>query len=327
MFTVRLDVRHWFSDEPSRFENLNRSVRNEQRVNKEKHMSIQRFLFGLALCIAAFSSTAGAIVAQSTDRDNPTPVTANVITSNGVDEKTDYYYSIPVGAGDLTVSLDVQAVKNAAVSSVDISLLNKTSDTLLATYANPDHGATKHTARTIKSNSAQTLLLVVEVSPGVDNFKITLDGALNLSDSIAIGGSAPAPVNLGDQPAAGGSTSDSPDFSSQTLNGKGDKLKTEDVYRVSVGPGELTLTLNVKSFGNAAVSSVDLELLNEKSQEIAAGFANPSFGASKQTVVTTKLTHKQTLMLKIIVSPGVDTYSLNITGPMNGLLHKDAPAN
>jgi hypothetical protein len=290
-------------------------------------MNRQKHLFRVAVCVAAFTLTAGAIAAQSTDRDNPTPLTSNVISGSGVDEKTDYYYSIPAGAGDLTVNLDVTALKNAAVSSVDISLLNKKSDELLATYANPDHGASKHAAKTIKSNSAQTLLLVVEVSPGVDNFKITLDGALNLSDAIVIGGTAPAPINLADQPAAGGAVSESPDLNNQHLNGEGSKLKTEEVYSFSAGPGELKLTLDVKSVGSAAVSSVDIELLNDHAQQVAAAFANPSFGSSKQTVVTAKLTHKQTLALKVLVSPGVDTYSLVLTGPMHGFLHKDAGVN
>ena len=271
-----------------------------------------RTLVGLTLSLAAVVLCAGITMAQSTDRDNPTLVTTNVISGDGVDEKTEYYYSIPAAKGDLTVNLDVKAMKEAAVSSVDISVFNKNLETLLETYANPDHGSSKHAARTIKSNFQQILLLVVQVSPGVDNFKITFDGALDLTDSIAAGGTAPSPAQLGNE---------SQDLSKQTLTGKGSKLKTENVYYVSAGPGELQLTLNVKSLGNAAVSSVDIELLNEKSQQIAAGFANPSFGGTAQKVVIAKLTHQQTVVLKVIVSPGVDTYSLQLSGPMNGVLH------
>jgi hypothetical protein len=278
-------------------------------------------LFRFALCIAAFGLSTSATIAQSTDRNNPTPVTTKIINGNGVDEKTEYYYSIPAGVGDLTLDLEVKAAKEAAVSSVDISVLNKKSETLVATYANPDHGSSKHATRTIKSKGPQTLLLVVEISPGVDNFTITLDGALDLTDAIVMGGTAPSPAQLGNQPPSGGSSDQAADLSNQTLEGEGGKVKTEHVYSFSAGPGELKLMLCVNSLGNAAVSSVDIELLNERSQQLAAGFANPSFGSSMQKVVTAKLTHTQTLVLKIIVSPGVDTYALQLSGPMNGVLH------
>ncbi|MFL6228315.1 MAG: hypothetical protein ACJ741_06015, partial [Pyrinomonadaceae bacterium] len=39
----------------------------------------------------------------STDRDNPTPFTANVVAGDGADEKTEYFYSFTAGPGEITL--------------------------------------------------------------------------------------------------------------------------------------------------------------------------------------------------------------------------------
>ncbi|HEX3280455.1 MAG TPA: hypothetical protein VHR36_04430 [Pyrinomonadaceae bacterium] len=122
----------------------------------------------------------GSALAQtpSTDRDNPTALTSNTITSDGVDEKTEYFYTFTAGPGDVTVTLDVKAEKSTAVSSVDIALYDAKSKRLLSTFANPDHGSSKRAVETVKVRGTQALLLEVTVSPGVDTFKIKLDGAV-----------------------------------------------------------------------------------------------------------------------------------------------------
>ena len=145
----------------------------------------------LLLAVSIFLAT-GAAQAQtpSTDRDNPTAVTSNTISGDGVDEKTEYFYTFTAGPGDVTVTLDVKAEKNVAVSSVDIALYDAKSKSLLSTYANPDHGSSKRTVETVKVRGTQALLLEVTVSPGVDTFKIKLDGAVQITP--ATGTDAPS---------------------------------------------------------------------------------------------------------------------------------------
>ena len=124
-------------------------------------------------------------VAPSTDHDNPTPLAANVITGDGVDEKTEYFYSFPAGPGEVTITLDVKAEKGTAVSSVDIALFDAKAKKLMSNYANPDHGSSKRVVESVKVRGTQTLLLEVTVSQGVDNFKIKLDGALAIQPPTA----------------------------------------------------------------------------------------------------------------------------------------------
>lgn len=140
--------------------------------------------------MAIFTSLAVAQDLPSTDRDNPTPFTSNVVTGDGVDEKTEYFYSFVGGPGEVNVSLDVKAEKGVAVSSVDIALFDAKSKKLMSTYANPDHGSSKHAVETVKVKGTQTLLLEVTVSPGVDTFKIKVDGAVTILTSV--GGSVGA---------------------------------------------------------------------------------------------------------------------------------------
>ncbi len=142
----------------------------------------------------------------STDRDNPTPFTSNVVTSDGVDDKTEYFYSFTAGPGEVTITLDVKAEKGTAVSSVDIALFDAKSKKLMSTYANPDHGSSKRAVETVKVRGTQTLLLEVTLSTGVDNFKIKVDGAVKIDP--AVGGSvAPAEPTANPSPTPGeGST-------------------------------------------------------------------------------------------------------------------------
>jgi hypothetical protein len=150
----------------------------------------------------------------SIDRDTPTPFTSNVVTGDGVDDKTEYFYSFNAGPGEVTITLDVKAEKDRAVSSVDIALFDAKSKKLMSTYANPDHGSSKRAVETVKVRGTQTLLLEVTVSTGVDNFKIKLDGAVKIDP--AVGGSvapadptltpSPSPSPGESQPAADSST-------------------------------------------------------------------------------------------------------------------------
>jgi hypothetical protein len=262
----------------------------------------------------------------SIDRDNPTPLTSNLINGNGVGEKTEYFYSVPVSPGTLKIVLDVKADKNAAVSSVDISLSDANGQDRLSTYANPDHGSSKSAVKTVSVKSKQTFLLAVAVSPGVDTFKISFAGSLDIQPA-ADAGTDSSDASQSQPPGeSNGTVKDEisaalqDSFANQTIQGTGSKKKTEVVYGVSAGPGDVTLQLNVKAQPHAAVSSVDIELLSNN-QQLGAGFANPSFGETRQKIVKVHLTHKQAIALRVIVSPGVDNYTLNVSGALNGPIH------
>jgi len=90
--------------------------------------------------------------------------------------------------------------------------------------------------------------------------------------------------------------------------------KTKYFCTFMAGPGKVSLKLNVKSKKEAAVSSVDLELLDSDSKHLVSGFANPSLGDKQQQILTANLDSKQLVVLTITVSTGVDNYSLSVGG-------------
>src|SRR5258707_2915438 len=149
----------------------------------------------------------------STDRDNPAQLASNIITGDGVDSKTEYFYSFTAGPGEVKLTLDVKAEKDSAVSSVDIALFDAGSHKLLSTYANPDHGSAKSAVETVKVRGEQTPFLDVTISPGVDNFKIKLYCAIQIApstssatDSAATAGAAATSVDSAQQSQSADST-------------------------------------------------------------------------------------------------------------------------
>lgn len=263
----------------------------------------------------------------STDFGSPTPLTRNVLNGGGVDEKTQYFYSFAVVPGKVNLGLQVKANKEAAVSSVDISVLDSNSNSLLSTYANPDHGGSKNSQRSINVTTKQTLILQVTVSPGVNTFAITLAGAVDIQAAadVSAGSSTSASQQAAvpnDQNSSSGSSGEggnaAESFNNQTITGTAVDVKTRYLYQVAAGPGDVILKLRVKSQTKAAVSSVDIEVLNNDSKPVVAGFANPSFGETKQMVLKTHLTRAQGMLITVVVSPGVDNYSLNLSGALKG---------
>jgi hypothetical protein len=168
---------------------------NKRHANHRQAFKAALMLLLLVVCAASAAAQDQAQTAPSTDRDNPTPLTTNNITGDGVDDKTEYFYSFPAGPGEVSVTLDVKAEKGTAVSSVDIALFDAKSNKLLSTYANPDHGSSKRAVERAKVRGTQTLLLEVTVSQGVDNFKIKLGGAIKIAPSTDAGGTA-APMGI-----------------------------------------------------------------------------------------------------------------------------------
>jgi len=289
------------------------------------------YILAGVLASVVLMASAGLAVAQnpSTDRDNPTQLTSGEINGDGVDARTQYFYAFTGGPGELRITLDVKAEQSTAVSSVDIALFNTNSKKLLSTYSNPDHGSSKRAVETVNVHGTQALLLEVDVSTGVASFKIKLDGAVTIKSGTGQGGGVTAlsqpesteSATDGDTASAAvGPLSFSKDQNNPTpietrlINGGSVAQKTKYFCTFMAGSGKVSLKLNVKSKKEAAVSSVDLELLDSDSKHLVSGFANPSLGDSKQQTLTANLDSKQKVVLTITVSTGVDNYSLGVGG-------------
>lgn len=105
-------------------------------------------------------------------------------------------------------------------------------------------------------------------------------------------------------------------FTSNEVKGVGTSDKTEYFYSFKAGPGEVTLTFDVKADKGANLHGFDYELFDAKSRRLAGGFLDPVRGESKRKVETVKLkgTVEQELVLKVTVTEYVDTYRIRLGG-------------
>ena len=73
---------------------------------------------GLMVIVAFLLGTVGVTVAQSTDRDHPTPLTSDEIKGAGTGKKVEYYYSFTGGPGQVLLTIDLS---NAEIEVFDPS--------------------------------------------------------------------------------------------------------------------------------------------------------------------------------------------------------------
>ena len=86
----------------------------------------------LLLNILLMAGTAIGVIAQSQDRENPTPLAANTITGSGVGKKVEYYYSFTAGPGEIVVTIDLKA--KAGSTNADVEIFDADSKVFFAKY-------------------------------------------------------------------------------------------------------------------------------------------------------------------------------------------------
>jgi hypothetical protein len=171
----------------------------------------------LLLCVAAKPTSA-----QSTDQDSPTPFTANEIKGTGTEDKTEYFYAFSAEPGEVTLTFDVKADKNASISGFDYEVLNAKGKRLAGGFVDPVRGESKRAVATVsvKGPGTQSLLLKLTVTEYVATYRVRLAGSVVVAgaDSAAAlgagGGATPAaiaqatPDPTAAQPAATAAASD-----------------------------------------------------------------------------------------------------------------------
>jgi len=165
----------------------------------------------LMILSAAFTA---ALRAQSTDIDNPTVLTANVIEGEGDGKAETFYYSFTAMKGDVKVTVDAKTDNYSVI--LDTALLDEDGGQLLriqnvATDIGKREVATKHFVRDQK--------VIVRVALPKDdhlkllNYKIKLDGSVKVeapvvpvettpAQTAAVPATAPATENPAAAPAA-----------------------------------------------------------------------------------------------------------------------------
>ncbi len=128
-------------------------------------------------------ATARSASAQSTDQDSPTPFTANEIKGTGTEDKTEYFYAFSADPGEVTLTFDVKADKNASISGFDYEILNAKGKRLAGGFLDPVRGESKRAIATVsvKGPGTQSLLLKLTVTEYVATYRVRLGGSVAAS--------------------------------------------------------------------------------------------------------------------------------------------------
>src|SRR4051812_20950654 len=117
-----------------------------------------------------------------------------------------------------------------------------------------------------------------------------------------------------DQPTPSTDRDNPTPFTSKEIKGDGVDEKNQYFYSFIGGPGDVTITLDVKAEKSTAVSSVDIALFNTSSKKLLSTYANPDHGSSKRAVETVNIHGTQTLLLEVDVSTGVSSFKIKLDG-------------
>lgn len=140
--------------------------------------------------------------AQSTDRDNPTPLTVKLLSNPGQqNENTVYYYSLTAKPGNINITIDCDAgsVNDAFSTVVRIQTLDGRETG--SGYAVCSPGSPKRSTENIKFTSEIPVLLMLNSS---GHYKVKIEGDWIQSGSAttlpAQGTVAPTPTKPGSKP-------------------------------------------------------------------------------------------------------------------------------
>lgn len=120
-----------------------------------------------------------AVSAQSIDRDRPTPITSNEIQGS-LQEKSDFFYSVIAGAGDLSVTIDLKPA-GGSIAVATLQLYSENGSELLNMPLIPTANSSSGDRKTAKINlptRQRILLRITEGSGYGGNYRVRLDGAV-----------------------------------------------------------------------------------------------------------------------------------------------------
>jgi len=259
---------------------------------------------------------------RSTDRDNPTPLTANVITDDLDGTDTAYFYKFTAGPGKLTVTIEVKASGTNAGAMLDL-FDAKSRPILSNVLVQSVDGGSERIVNTVQVSGKRDILMRIKGlkygdSGGTGTYKVTLDGPVSLNQAPAPeGGGAAAPAG-GAAPANGGGGAVAP-AGSNLLSGQLDPADERVLFHiVNVnGPGQVTFTFSVKA--TDAKAGAKIGVLYQKGTLVLPGLEVQG-GESISKPVTFDKAQTITIVVQVMKFPdnggGHGTYSIQLSGPV-----------
>src|SRR5215470_3677624 len=240
----------------------------KSRSNTLINAILKHTLMALAICLLMIAG-GGASLAQSKDREHPTPLKTNEINGEFHQDDPEYFYSFFAQPGDLTFTLDLKA-KNYG-GALYVTLFNPNGREIGAFDKVVMKGQTARVVKTIKFVKQQPVILRIFSGNGEGYYKLRIN---NDSDNGQGGSSTPGAFTPG---ASAGSQSGEPStdrdnptpLPSNDLRGEFHQDDPEYFYGLTVEPGTtITFRLNVeaKNYGGALY----VTLFDKKGRELGS---------------------------------------------------------
>jgi hypothetical protein len=237
--------------------------------------------------------------AQSTDRDNPTPLTTKLLSNPGKQNKnTVYYYSLTAKPGKITITLDSDAgsVNDAFSTIVRLETLNGSNLVFAGAVSSP--GSPNRTVKSAKFTSETPVLLVLSSS---GHHKIKIEGDWTQSGSVATAPveEAVAPSRMKPSkkprivPATTNSTSSTPEIVTAVV-----RKRTELNYSE-----EQTLTVSCNSTGQVCDNSAVFNVRPSQNRNFME-FIAPSTHCSVVNYFVEDAKNPKNVIRRIRLAPG-----------------------
>jgi hypothetical protein len=156
---------------------------------------MKRLTYLFIALIALLITSAAAISAQSTDRDNPTPLNSSEVSGSFGDHQEDgnkeIFYSFTAGPGELTITFDVKRRNRDDGAGVSFELLPRSGSStalLCCEGVQSGDGGTGREVASVKLTKRQMVILhITNGSNGGCTFDVRLSGAASFGGS-TVGG-------------------------------------------------------------------------------------------------------------------------------------------
>jgi hypothetical protein len=138
----------------------------------------------LVTSLLVLITAAGSALAQSTDRDHPTPFTSTEINGELKAEEIEYFYSFTAGPGEFTITVDVKSSDGTTGTAFELLDADANKVLLCCEGAQADStGTTGRDVQSIKLGKRQTVILhLTPFKYGSGTYRVRLSGVVALAE-------------------------------------------------------------------------------------------------------------------------------------------------
>ena len=275
-------------------------------------------------------SQSGETAVPSTDIDNPTWLSANAIQGEGLGKEVSYYYTFMAEPGTLKITVDGKIQSGSYTNAIEVVLMDMDANRLLEINL----GLTwvdKRVVKRVKIPRSQQLLLRVLLSEGTMDYKIRVEGAMNLE-------AVPPPSMDQSQHQAMIVTNDSSStniddpmwLSTNAIRGEGVGEAVSYYYTFMAEPGTIKVVADGKIRSGSYTSALKVVLMDMDANQLL-GIDLGLTWIDKRVVKRVKIPRSQQLLLRVLLSEGTMDYKIRVEGAVNleavqtGLIHDVNP--